>query len=266
VRQDNATPGQSQVSPEQHILGVVAPSGAGGGLAQGENLWTLTFALEAWRAEGSELRASPLHLSQPVSEQELKRLMGLIIPHLVIRVRARLAADSVSGYQRAVLVSFEGACESDVELNRVAEELQRPVTHADHQFGTLTLDRRLDEFCAESVWDERSVMLSLAESEDLHDNLDTARALWADQTMWSERIMDFATAKLLSLKNRSWLSEDEQEHTPEEFKRKLSLQSISVYPEGRFEFWYDDGDMFGGHSIAVSGTLDVGLTDAGIHG
>ena len=45
----------------------------------------------------------------------------------------------------------------------------------------------------------------------------------------------------------------------------MKLQSIVFYPDGDFNFWYDDGDLFWGHSIAISGNLE-GLKDADIPG
>jgi len=46
----------------------------------------------------------------------------------------------------------------------------------------------------------------------------------------------------------------------------VSLSSITVHPQGTFEFWYDDGDLFWGHSIMISGSIEKGLREAGIHG
>jgi len=46
----------------------------------------------------------------------------------------------------------------------------------------------------------------------------------------------------------------------------MTLRSITLEQGGVFEFWHDDGDMFGGHSIMVRGTLQDGPTDADIPG
>ena len=39
----------------------------------------------------------------------------------------------------------------------------------------------------------------------------------------------------------------------------MTLDAITVYPDGAFDFWHHDGDMFWGHSIQVSGSLSEGL-------
>jgi len=78
------------------------------------------------------------------------------------------------------------------------------------------------------------------------------------------RVKDSAVQELLPLKNDAWLGDDETEFSPEEFKSKMTLQSISIHPDGDFDFWHDDGDLFWGHSIQVSGSLADGPTAADI--
>lgn len=38
----------------------------------------------------------------------------------------------------------------------------------------------------------------------------------------------------------------------------MTLEAIQVDGEGGFEFWFDDGDLFYGHSIHVAGNLEKG--------
>ena len=72
--------------------------------------------------------------------------------------------------------------------------------------------------------------------------------------------------ELLPLKNETWLEEGESPFSAEKFKSRMMLQSISIYPNGDIEFWHDDGDLFWGHSIQISGSLDEGLSEADIPG
>lgn len=46
----------------------------------------------------------------------------------------------------------------------------------------------------------------------------------------------------------------------------MKLESISIQPNGEFEFWHNDGDLFYGHSIQISGSLEKGLTHSDIPG
>mgnify|MGYP000913203637 FL=1 len=60
---------------------------------------------------------------------------------------------------------------------------------------------------------------------------------------------------LLDVKNSSWLEENELDLTENEFRKRLTLESITVMDLGDIEFWFNDGDLFWGHSILVSGNL-----------
>jgi hypothetical protein len=41
---------------------------------------------------------------------------------------------------------------------------------------------------------------------------------------------------------------------------------VTVEPDGEFEFWYNDGNLFLGHSVRVDGNLTDGATHASIRG
>ena len=68
------------------------------------------------------------------------------------------------------------------------------------------------------------------------------------------------------LKNRTWVEEGEKKVTAAQFRKRMKLESVSFYPDGSLEFCHDDGDLFWGHTILVSGTLRRGPTDADIPG
>jgi hypothetical protein len=129
-----------------------------------------------------------------------------------------------------------------------------------------TLDRRADLFIGEAVWVGESIGLNLSESARVQAALITARALWQEQAEWHRRVRQFAREELLPLKNSAWLDEDEPEVTPEEFDKRVTLTSITVNPDGSFDFWHDDGDLFDGHTIQISGSLSEGPTHADIPG
>ena len=63
-----------------------------------------------------------------------------------------------------------------------------------------------------------------------------------------------------------YLEEDEEELDAEKFESRLELESIEVRPDGEFCFWFEDGDLFWGHSITVEGTLEGGPEQADIQG
>src|SRR5262249_22680228 len=94
---------------------------------------------------------------------------------------------------------------------------------------------------------------------------DVAEGFFRESASWDVRIRERAAADLVGLANE-WREPSEPELTTHEFMRRLGLESVTFGWEGDFELWFDDGDLFQGHSIAVEGTLADGATCAAILG
>ncbi len=80
------------------------------------------------------------------------------------------------------------------------------------------------------------------------------------------RPQDYAVAELLPLKNESWLDEDEKPITPEQFRSRMSLESLVFYPDGDVTFYHRDGDLFWGHCIQIGMNNRGDFHDADIPG
>jgi hypothetical protein len=259
---------QLAAAPVVEVQGVVGPSGACAGMSYGDKLWTLVFSFDAWRIEGAEIQTQPLTIRRKAPHEDLPSFSVRITPYTVLRIRARVVGDSVFQNPQALLEHIVGLDDSDITLNEHAKQLQKPVTYEDAILGAFTLDRRLDRFTTDTVWNGAPVSLNLSAKEpaDLQEALKTAHSLWETQDMWNQRIRDYAVQELLSLKNGDWLGDDEAEITADQFKDRMTLEAITVYPDGSFVFWHDDGNLFWGHCIQISGSLSEGPTDADIPG
>jgi hypothetical protein len=242
------------------VSGVVHPFGAAGSRSQGEKDWTLSFSLQPWRVPGGALEESELRVRRTVREDELDSLRDQISPCAVLRARVQLDRTSLL----AELLELLGEDAAAADLHARAAALQQPVTQTDPLFGTLTFDRSLDWWDGSGLWEGRPVQLHF--DAELTAALETARALWSEQPTWDHRVRDYAVQKLLPLKNEEWLGEDEAELSPEAFVSRMALESITFYDEGEFSFMYDDGDLFWGHAIQISGNLAEGPNDADIPG
>lgn len=263
AKKSKAAPGKKTTDdpanwPECRVLGVVSPRGLGGGRAGNEELWTFRVGLEVWRTVGGKLVRRPLSVTQQVPDAVLRPLMDTFTPAATVRLRVRLKKVTSKQALQAVLLAFEGEDQSDAELLAIAEELKKPVIHEDPKLGTFTLDRRLDRFNGEVVWNGQRVRLGLGESAAVADRIETARRLLRAQKTWKKRIEARAVQELLPIKNDNWLGDDETEFTPAQFISAMRLEAITISEGGHFEFWYDDGKLFWGHTISVSGTLDDG--------
>lgn len=95
------------------------------------------------------------------------------------------------------------------------------------------------------------------------------------QEAWNEDLQDMACECLLDQAN-DWYCDALAEEDPdidldeipditeEEFCQRIELESITLELDGSFTAWYADGDLFGGHSIQVTGTLEDGADSAHI--
>ena len=80
------------------------------------------------------------------------------------------------------------------------------------------------------------------------------------QAAWRKRIEKLAVKELLADRNGAWLSEGEKPVTAAQFAKRMKLESLTANPDGSFSFWHDDGGLFWGHAIQVTGNLKEGLT------
>lgn len=255
-------------APLVEITGVVGARDATGSKFAGDVQWTLAFTCDAWRVGDAPIDTRPLTVRRHLSEDELAQFRSRIRANTIMRFRARVAIENTLGSPQALLESVVGPVSGDPDLGRFLAQALQPVTLDDAQFGMFTFDRRADWFEAKTRWGRAPVALTVVAKESIEAEraITIARELWREQRAWHERIERYAVEKLLPLKNGNWLGEEEEPFSAKAFVSQMTLESISVHPDGSFEFWHDDGDLFWGHSIVVRGNLADGPTDADIPG
>lgn len=91
-----------------------------------------------------------------------------------------------------------------------------------------------------------------------------------EQSTWDASIKSFAANQLIELA-KDWQAQDDSAETQEEltldhFISRISLESLHAYPDGEFEVYCHDGDLFWGHVIIVSGNINGTFHDAHIAG
>jgi hypothetical protein len=250
--------------PVVDLLGIVDASGVGGGKTGRETLWTLTFSLDAWKHGTGSIHKTPLTVRRKVSDKELKKFQRLIDSESIVFIRARIAERNSFGSPQALLEKFVRVESNDGELNAYLVELKKPVTFEVPVFGIFILNRRVKWFVANTIWCGHEIKLNLAAAEttDVEKALMVAKELWESANNWNTRVQDYAVQQLLELKNDNWVGDDDHEVTVDEFKERMTLEAITVNPDGSFDFWHNDGDMFYGHAIEISGNIETGLTRA----
>jgi len=80
-----------------------------------------------------------------------------------------------------------------------------------------------------------------------------AVAYYTDLIERLEALRTFAAESLLRLYNEAWLTDEIGVLDRAAFVRRLSNPAVHIYDEvGAAIVYFDDGDMFGGHAIAIS--------------
>jgi hypothetical protein len=190
--------------------------------------------------------------------------MALVRPYCIVEAEIDDGSEAaVTTLHRIVHVGAK-----DSELEQFARQLQKPIVLHDATLGRLKYNRRFGWFEGRAEWcgHEVEVNLSCTRSEEPTAVLDVATRLFKEQVQWDRRVREYAVEQLLPLKNDSWRDEDEEEMSAADFLSKMSLESISLDEDGGLTFWHNDGDLFWGHAIQISGNLTDGLKSADIPG
>jgi hypothetical protein len=138
----------------------------------------------------------------------------------------------------------------------------------DPDLGKLTWEEDLQWWRGEMDWASGhpiSVAVSCVEKEEIQILLPQARRAFAWVREHEAHARLCAARELLDLYNSTW-REKEEPISLQEFARRIKLVEIGIRSEGATELWYDDGDLFAGHQIAVKFDPEGKFQRADIHG
>lgn len=252
-------------SPSVKIIGVVSASDvAGAGDSKG---WKLVFHFTGWETESTPFNTSELRIEMPVAENEISTYQEMFSSYDVIEIEGKIGKHP-NGHSQVLMSKYLGKVTDNQTLNDHSIQLQKPVIIEDSVLGKLTLDRTIDIFECDNSWLEGEVSFSLSCDEDgsIESILPKSYSILQSAKLWDSKTKEFSAKKLLELKNDTWLGEDESEFTESQFIEKMSLSTISFETDGSMTFWFDDGDLFWGHTISVTVDENDQLIDAEIMG
>lgn len=168
-------------------------------------------------------------------------------------------------------------CENSY-LKEILAEYQKPVTISPRGCSELLLDKHLEMFDGNCIWNGESCGLHLDVDEEGAKTADEAVAvleiLLSQSEIWDNKARKYAAAELTDLA-KDWQTEEEDEEgetskaaelTEEIFADRIIFSELCISTGGDFELYYDDDDMFWGHVIIVRGNIEKGFDDAEIAG
>jgi hypothetical protein len=240
---------------EVDLYGVIFPEGPSGAREKGAENWLIEFSLSGWRIGDGPLRKGKLSVAGRVERREYERLAE-VIEHFAV-LHLRVAVDPGDGPIPATarLRQVVGPWGDDSELNAHAVQLREPVTWDDGQLGHFELQRRAGWYAGTAVWCGQDVALHLGATkpDQVIAALEVARALLDAAPMWDAVLRDYAARALPPLAAGAGVSSSDL--TPEQLAARIAPRSITVFPRGTWEFWFDDAGLLGGSWIQLSGNL-----------
>ncbi|MEA4934283.1 MAG: DUF2262 domain-containing protein [Lawsonibacter sp.] len=251
---------------EFDILAVTGANGFGGDKVPEAEFWTATLPLVAWREGDGPIHEEDTCLVSLADDILLDYLKRRAQKDSIIQARVRQGLED----DRFLLVGLPTPI-MDSDLKAILDEKTREVSTWVSGLGTFVLNRSVNWYQADVEWLDQPIQLTYDPNteEATKDTQMTALALMSDQAGWDQRIRAYAADKLLPLAGALPQDEEQEESeaeevTPEEFMSRIELESIQTYPDGRFAFWFHDGDLSSERSIQVSGSLSDGPSDANI--
>jgi hypothetical protein len=251
------------------VLGVVTSLGPFG-LSTRDDGWMLGFHVRPWRLGDGPLHMTELRVTKPMPEPQIDITKAALAATSVVSFRIRDLEPTARGTHIATLVDLAVLETTEPELEAAAAELRVPIELRTETLGVLRLDRRINVFEGEIAYSGRGVQLSIPCARD-SSSIDAEALAVAIELVVNLSTLDlsarqFASSQLLELKNDSWLDDDESELSEEEFQQRLALAAVSAEAGGGISLYYDDGDLFFGHSIDVRGTVAGEFREASISG
>lgn len=117
----------------------------------------------------------------------------------------------------------------------------------------LVYDKEIECFDGTLEFADNKYDITLSDFEAIEEKqaLELANKIggWLEQHL--RQVKEYAASKLVPLKNESWLFEGEQPISGSQFLDTIELEGINAFPEGNFEIYFDDHELFGNNIIVV---------------
>lgn len=246
------------------ILAIIDANGLGAGKIPKERFWTACIDIIAWKESGenSDINTKKTLLRFKADDKFLKEIRDKLKPNSIVKLLVR---KNNKGFLLCDVLEFYN---EDKELEKILRKQLEPVFYQDEIWGEFHLDKSVNIFQKNVEWCGEYIRISFDydDEEKMKEALKTGHVLYEGQTKWMSKILAFACKELLGLKNDLWLDEEENEITEDQFIKSLKLCDIVLQNDGEFTFWFEDGDLFWGHSIIVEGNINGSLQSADIAG
>lgn len=155
---------------------------------------------------------------------------------------------------------------SEPRLREILEEYKKPVFIETANGDNLELDRSMGMYGGNIKWRDTDIDVSLSVDdggETCEGALEAFNVIMSNPASWERKAKLYAAMEMTENAN-DW-QESQEGYTPiteTDFAKRITLGCISISEDGDLEFWFDDDEMFFGHSIVVYGNTEEGFNQA----
>lgn len=193
-----------------------------------------------------------------------------------LKVRESIATEyNPQGHRLLVVDCLQQDVENQ-QLQAIVEKYNVPVFVQAKGCTPFKLNKWVHCFEGEICWNQQQIPITLdadsSRSKNAKKSIATLETLLENSADWQQKLLDYVGETILDDANE-WLEESWQEDdinfvpiTKQQLLEKISISEIAVHRNGGFSFYFDDGEIFGGHSIIVEGKLTKGFTKAYLAG
>ena len=200
--------------------------------------------------------------------EDTKHYFQIFRNKTIVRLKVRKEKDSSGLYMRFLLEDIIDTNYKDNDLNIILEEYSKPVYYKDEELGNFELDKSIDMFSKDIEWndDNISVLFKNIDEEVNKKSADIIRKIFTNKKDIDKKLKDYISESLLEDAN-TWNDDDDKPNiNKEEFVKLITLTSINIIYEDNITFYFDDGDIFSGHVIAVDSDYDFNFAEPYIIG
>ncbi|MEI0476879.1 DUF2262 domain-containing protein [Brachyspira pulli] len=200
--------------------------------------------------------------------EDTKHYFQIFRNKTIVRLKVRKEKDSSGLYMRFLLEDIIDTNYKDNDLNIILEEYSKPVYYKDEELGNFELDKSIDMFSKDIEWndDNISVLFKNIDEEVNKRSADIIRKIFTNKKDIDKKLKDYISENMLEDAN-SWNDDDDKPNiNKEEFIKLITLTSINIIYEDNITFYFDDGDIFSGHVIAVDSDYDFNFAEPYIIG
>lgn len=234
---------------------------------RGAEGWDVDFGLEPWRIGDGPIQPDCLRAVLATPDRHAAAAIAGQFPiGTILSVTLHDTPAAGKAGHTAGIAALHGQV-SDAQIEAYVPEVREPLQYAHPQLGTFVEDLRLSDFYTGSAsWCGTPIdLILLASLEKLPEAAEHAQHLIAKDSIWQAAFEDRMYSSLYEIWHDNW-NEDDEQLDREEWLARTRLETIDVDEAGNFNAFLEDGDLFWGHSIMVSGNIQTGIASANLAG